>query len=481
MPKKQYNILDIFEKFIIAMFIIALIKIICNNNPDNDFWWLAATGRWIVKHRAVPKINPFTWHENFEIIVQQWLPCVLNYITYQKAGIVGNVLFSAAMYILAVYLAWKYISCFRAPKFTKKCALGIAALYLLTIATARPSIGTASILLGEIILLKKFDGSKDCKYLLGLPILSFVLINWHASLWWMSIIFILPYAVPSIYKFRKGKFKNALLARMPYFTCIPAMFLMALINPNGIKSIMYLPLSYGAASYGNVIMEMISPKMLSIWGIVIIAVLILTALYLHREKEHSNFPAVYFAVGCAVLAANNLRNQWLLGLGMIPIVLLYFQKDIKPFMIKKRLSVIISVYLSLIVIYFAATANITLSAETDSTYTPVAASDYLDNYQGEMKIYNSFDNGGYLEWRGIPVYLDARPELYEMKINTKENIYSEFVNVHLNLTGIGQLISKYQFTHVLAETNSVIDRDVSGNADYEIVAIGNGYRLYERK
>lgn len=82
------------------MFIIALIKIICNNNPDNDFWWLAATGRWIAKHRAVPKINPFTWHENFEIIVQQWLPCVLNYITYQKAGIVGVILFSAAMYFL---------------------------------------------------------------------------------------------------------------------------------------------------------------------------------------------------------------------------------------------------------------------------------------------------------------------------------------------------------------------------------------------
>ena len=297
----------------------------------------------------------------------------------------------------------------------------------------------------------------------------------------MSIIFILPYAVPSIYKFRKGKLKNALLARMPYFVCILIMFLAALINPNGIKSIMYLPLSYGAASYGNVIMEMTSPKILSMWGVAIIAVLILTALYLHREKEHSNFPAVYFAVGCAVLAANNLRNQWLLGLGMIPIVLLYFQKDIKPFMIKKRLCVIISVYLTLIVIYFAATANITPSAETDSAYTPVAAAEYLNNYQGEMEIYNSFDNGGYLEWRGIPVYLDARPELHEMKINTKENIYSEFVNVHLNLTGIGQLISKYQFTHVLAETDSVIDRVMLDNTDYEVVAIGNGYRLYERK
>lgn len=297
----------------------------------------------------------------------------------------------------------------------------------------------------------------------------------------MSVIFILPYAVPSLYKFRKGKLKNALLARMPYFVCIPVMFLAALINPNGIKSIMYLPLSYGAASYGNVIMEMTSPPILSMWGIAIIAVLILTALYLHREKEHSNFPAVYFAVGCAVLAANNLRNQWLLGLGMIPVMLLYFQKDIKSFMIKKRLCVIISVYLTLIAVYLAATTNIALSTESDSTYTPVAASDYLDNHQGEMKIYNSFDNGGYLEWREIPVYLDARPELYETKINTKENIFSEFVNVHLSLTGIGQLTSKYQFTHVLAETDSVVDRDMSSNADYEIVVTGNGYRLYERK
>ena len=44
---------------------------------------------------------------------------------------------------------------------------------------------------------------------------------------------------------------------------------------------------------------------------------------------------------------------------------------------------------------------------------PVAAVDWLEaNDLAEQRIFNAYNYGGYLIWRGIPVYVDGRADVY---------------------------------------------------------------------
>lgn len=54
----------------------------------------------------------------------------------------------------------------------------------------------------------------------------------------------------------------------------------------------------------------------------------------------------------------------------------------------------------------------------DSTY-PVAACDYIiENLDTKtMRIYNEYNYGSYLLYRGIPVFIDSRAELYTPQFN----------------------------------------------------------------
>ncbi len=51
--------------------------------------------------------------------------------------------------------------------------------------------------------------------------------------------------------------------------------------------------------------------------------------------------------------------------------------------------------------------------ETIAERYPVYAVDYLEQTeQADKRIYNSYNWGGYLIWRGIPVFVDGRADVY---------------------------------------------------------------------
>ena len=81
---KNYNF------YLMIFFILGFFsKIIKEINPDPDMWFLAATGRYIVENKTVPTINPFIIHEEFEIVIQQWIIDIINYEIYNNFGMTG--------------------------------------------------------------------------------------------------------------------------------------------------------------------------------------------------------------------------------------------------------------------------------------------------------------------------------------------------------------------------------------------------------
>ena len=98
----------------------------------------------------------------------------------------------------------------------------------------------------------------------------------------------------------------------------------------------------------------------------------------------------------------------------------------------------------------------------ESTY-PVEASEYiLENIDLEnTKFYNDYNFGSYLLYKGIPVFIDSRADLYAPEFNTPtgnpkdgKDIFMDFINVSGIATYYETLFDDYNMTHVITYKNS---------------------------
>lgn len=110
--QKKIDITKNLYFYIVAFLGIMIIFCAVNLNPNNDMWWMISTGRYIVENREIPTINPFTIHDGYEIIVQQWLTAVFNYEVYSHFGNIGFLATAILMSIFSLFLCYQYISLF---------------------------------------------------------------------------------------------------------------------------------------------------------------------------------------------------------------------------------------------------------------------------------------------------------------------------------------------------------------------------------
>ena len=101
----------------------------------------------------------------------------------------------------------------------------------------------------------------------------------------------------------------------------------------------------------------------------------------------------------------------------------------------------------------------------EKTY-PVKASEWiLKNIDiKEMKLYNEYNYGSYLLYKGIPVFVDSRADLYAPEFNTPtgnkkdgRDIFSDFINCSSIGTYYGDTFNKYGITHVILYKKSKIN------------------------
>ena len=92
----------------------------------------------------------------------------------------------------------------------------------------------------------------------------------------------------------------------------------------------------------------------------------------------------------------------------------------------------------------------------ESTY-PVQASEFiLQNVDlTTAKFYNEYNYGSYLLFKGIPVFIDSRADLYAPEFSGKEDdIFSDFIDTSSIGKFYGDTFEKYGITHVIAYKNS---------------------------
>lgn len=122
---------------------------------------------------------------------------------------------------------------------------------------------------------------------------------------------------------------------------------------------------------------------------------------------------------------------------------------------------------------------------------PVEASDYiLANLDIEnIRLFNEYNYGSYLLYRGIPVFIDSRADLYAPEFNGIKNeegewegrdIFSDYINVSNIGTYYEDKMEKYAITHVIIGRNTKLNMFLSRDDNYLELYSDDNFVIYER-
>ena len=121
----------------------------------------------------------------------------------------------------------------------------------------------------------------------------------------------------------------------------------------------------------------------------------------------------------------------------------------------------------------------------DESAYPVQACDYiLENIDlTTARFYNEYNYGSYMIFRGIPVFIDSRADLYAPEFSGKEDdIFMDFINTSNISTFYEDTFEKYHITHVICYENSKMNMIITESKDenYKELYKDKYFVVYER-
>ena len=315
------------------------------------------------------------------------------------------------------------------------------------------------------------------KYLLILPIISLIQINIHGMFFFMLFIFMLPYIVNAF----KFNFKNDIQKKYdlkPIVLIMIIMLLTGLINPYGIKNILYVFTSYGQKILNETIIELVPLSFSSSYDKIIIFIIFLVYFLYFKSK---NIPIRHYLLlfGTTYLAFDCSRSIALFIIGaLFPLSYLYKDK-IPNIDIEKYIPISIKCFI--IVIFLIITSLLLIFSTKD--FYPISKEpiDYLaENFNTKtMKLYINFNDGSYAVYKEIKVNIDPRAEVYLKKNNHKSDIYKEYRDLKSNNINYKEYLDKYKFTHLLVKKNDPLYEKLKEDSyNYILIKRFKDYDIY---
>jgi len=113
---------------------------------------------------------------------------------------------------------------------------------------------------------------------------------------------------------------------------------------------------------------------------------------------------------------------------------------------------------------------------------PVKLADYmLENLDVQnIKIFNEYNYGSYLLFRGIPVFIDSRSDLYTPEFNKEVDIFSDFMAITNLNADYNSKFEKYGITHVVLYKSAKLNLLLKKDINYNLLYSDDNFCLYER-
>lgn len=488
---KIKNISDTqFEKIFLSSLIFLPVLII-SWNLDNDFWFLISHGREVVT-LGIPHIEPLTIHENFDFVMQQWLFSTIVWDLYSKYGEIAIIIFFTVLTVSlgVLLLKFSYICSNKKIKTSSLVSLvsflSICCFFIVT----RPQVFTYIFIVVELLSLELYAKTEKFLYLCVLPVISVLQINIHASMWGLLLVFALPYLVNS-FTFSLWNLKSEGYKKIPLFVVLIAMFVCGFINPYGIKAMAYIFSSYGQELLDNTINEMAVISIKEMQGLLFFVILFMVVLVFKREKKPGiELRYELLLYGTTILTLMSQKSLAFFLIGCIPFFSAVFGILEEQIVIlnsnKKRTRILKSILPLYVVLIIACGLSIKINQYSyeDSLPQSYKAIDFLSERVSDKKkakIYTSYESGGYAEYKGFKVYMDARAEVFLKDNNHQEDVFEEYIKMQLGDIHYNDVLNKYNFSYLIIDREDILHVYLNDDENYELIYKDDNSKIYKPK
>lgn len=504
---------------IIALIAIIIFSIgIVSKEFENDLYYTIAVGEQMDK-TGIDMKEHLSWHENLRYEYPHWLFDKITYNCYKIAGFDGIYIMVVLLTIIlgmSIYICLYKLEINKIISLiTAIITLSLMQMYM----TARAQIFTYILFLLEIYFIERFLKNKEKKYAVFLFIISVLIANLHCATWPMFFIFFMPYIFEYIISFfsyednakrylsiYQKRLKNELKRKhreekikkynkeIEYYNKyienkknekridtykikinrndnVKTLIIIMIICAFGglLTPLRLAPYTYLVKTYMGVTTKYISEHapltiMEQLNAIVIFILIISCTLFIDVKVKLKDF---FMLLGLSALSLYSRRQLSLLILIsalIIPkLVQEYMENNDKSifqrlnnlFKSKKTLLIF---FIIIMIISIYNYFNISHDYIREEEY-PIEAVNYIKNNIDidNMKLFNEYKIGGYLLFKGIPVFYDSRADLYDSSFNGKEvSIFEDGTNAEYGRCDYSSIFNKYGITHVLAKKNQVL-------------------------
>lgn len=545
--KKIKKINDGVKFTIIAVVLIAIFCIaITPVTLQNDTYYTIKIGEHI-QNNGIDMKDQFSWHEDLNYTYPHWLYDLLTYKIYSQFGMMGiyltTCLLSCILGITLFFVSSKISKNKLISFFVTIGAMYLLKGYI----AARAQLVTFILFILSLYFIEKFLENRKIRYGIGIVLISTLIANLHVAVWPFLFILFLPYigeyliAVladliiykkvqerllkikikyssnnkEALEKFQKEldelqakvskiKIKRSKSIQNPYKIkitknknvkwLIVIMIICAftgLLTPLGDTPYTYLAKTMQGNTTKNINEHL--PMTIAEQPEVLCTIIIFLAV-LTFTKIKIKLSDLFMIGGLAFLMLESRRQLSMFSLigsvilsKLIVELITCYDKEFLEKLNKKILHPFIIICM-IVLVGWQTYDNVKTKYNDkfiDETQYPVKACDYiLENIDlSKARFYNEYNYGSYMIYRGIPVFIDSRADLYAPEFSgLKDDIFTDFIDVSSIGTFYEDILEKYNITHVILYSNSKMSMIIDETKDphYSKIYKDDYFVIYER-
>ena len=492
---KKTKIFEIIAIILIILFAISITPKIL----QNDTFYTIKIGELIVKNHGIDMKEHFSWHDSLKYTYPHWLYDVIIYLIYNISGING-IYISTCMFAAILGVIFFEVNKKINKNYIMSFFITILAIYMLkNFITARAQLITYILFILQIYYIEKLLEKGNKKYGIYLIIISLLMVNLHVAVWPFSFVLYLPYIAEYIISIIiRGKNDNFKLiinknenTKILIFFMICCIFT-GLITPLGMTPYTYLINTMRGTTTAWILEH--SP-IIMINNIDIICVLIIILGTLIFTKTRIRLSDLLMIGGLTILMLYSGRQKSmfvLIGLIVGNRIICDFYKmyndKLDEILLEEIVKkwVIFTIILSFISVDFCLMFEKRKDQLVDSEEYPVEMSEYILDYFkntdfSDVKLFNEYNYGSYLLYKGIPVFIDSRADLYSPEFNENVTVFDDFMQANSLNKDFKELIEKYKITQIILKKDSLIYKVIKDmNSDkYKLLNEDDNFVFYE--
>lgn len=526
---------------LIAIFCFALSPV----TLQNDTFYTIKIGEHIMQN-GIDMKDPFSYHD-LEYTYPHWLYDVFIYLVYNIGGQVGIYISTIALSIILGIIMYLVNNKLTKNKLTSFILTIGAMYLMKNYLAARAQLVTFILFLLTVYFIEMFLETKRKRYAIGLIIIPIIIANVHVAVFPFYFILYLPYIVEyMIYilsnssiivnnskitslqkkikkteneeeiqdlknkiekieerikvlqKRRKKANENSykiIIKRNDNVKLLIIIMIICLftgfLTPLGLTPYTYLVKTMQGTTTHNINEHL---PLILVQNIEFMCVLILFIAVLTFTDTKIRLSDL-FMLGGLVLLTFYTRRQFSMFVLICTIILnrllcsminKYDPEGCKKLI--KRMTGILGMIITINLVLAISITNYKPKMKdkfVDETSYPVMAADYiLNNLDIEnIKLYNEYNYGSYLLFRGIPVFIDSRADLYSPEFNEGVNVFNDYLDISgLDIDNVEELLDKYGITHLIMYKDAKLRKFIKQDEEkYEELYEDDHFCIYERK